>query len=117
MHAILSIVGGAGCIFFPSRQLAIYDISLPPMGLVIYQFWGISLMGIGLLTWFLRRVQEDIWRKAIALSLCLIHMGNTIVAIRGQFAGANNSGWSMVVLFAILALSFGYLRLIRLRVR
>jgi len=66
---------------------------------------------MGFLTWLLRKVNDSVWQKAIAFSLFLVHAGNTIIAIRGQYAGANNFGWSNVALFAALALAFGYLRL------
>jgi len=29
------------------------------MGLVIYQFWGAALIGLGMLTWFARSVRES----------------------------------------------------------
>jgi hypothetical protein len=34
----------------------LYDVTLTEMGNVIYQFWGSTLVGIGLLAWFVRDI-------------------------------------------------------------
>lgn len=107
VSSILAFITGLACVLIPTQLLANYDVSLAPMGIVIYQFWGVSLIGIGLLSWCVRDTNELILQRKLAKVLLVINALNSIIAVRGQYAGANSSGWSTVVLFLILALAFG----------
>jgi hypothetical protein len=106
---------GIACVLMPAQLLASYDVSLAPMGLVIYQFWGVALIGLGMLTWFARSVKESALQRRFALALFITNGLNCVMAVRGQFAGANTFGWSMVALFLLLALGFGAFVLIKPR--
>ena len=102
-NAVLAGISGLACVVAPATMLSIYDVSLPPMGLVVYQFWGASLIGVGMLSWIMRGVTEGaLQRKTVAALLVTNAMG-VVMAVRGQLAGANASGWSTVALFALLA--------------
>lgn len=113
INAILAFVSGTACALIPEQLLAQYDVSLSPMGLVIYQFWGVALIGLGMLTWFVRSITEVALQKRIALALLITNGLSAAMAIRGQFAGANSSGWSTVVLFLLLTLCYGVFMLIK----
>ncbi|MFC1868311.1 hypothetical protein ACFL0H_09280 [Thermodesulfobacteriota bacterium] len=113
INSILAFVSGAACILIPDKLLAQYDVTLSPMGLVIYQFWGAALIGLGLLTWFARSIMETVFQKKIALALFITNGLSVVMAVRGQFAGANTSGWSTVVMFSLLTLGFGAFLLIK----
>lgn len=51
IHAVIAVPTGIACVLAPAQLLATYGVTLPPMGLVIYQFWGAALVGLGMLTW------------------------------------------------------------------
>jgi len=107
INAILAFVSGTACILMPAQLLAQYNVSLPPMGLVIYQFWGAALIGLGLLTWFARSITDLALMRKFALALFITNGLSVVMAVRGQFSGANISGWSTVVLFLLLTLGYG----------
>lgn len=109
INAAIMFITGMACIAMPARLLANYGVTLAPMGLVIYQFWGATLVGLGLLTWFARNVKETALQRTFALALFLTHGISCAIAIRGQYAGANATGWSTVAIYFLLALAFGYL--------
>lgn len=114
-NAVIAIPAGMACILAPARLLATYGVSLDSMGLVIYQFWGAFLLGLGLLAGSARMIEEREVQRAIVSSLAITYGISCAIAVRGQFAGANNMGWSTVVLFLLLAsvsvlLRFGKLR-------
>lgn len=115
INAVIAFLMGAACVIAPAQLVGTYGVTLTPMGLVIYQFWGVTLMGLGLLTWFARTSEEPSAQRAIALSLFLYHGLSCAVAVRGQYAGANRLGWTTVGLFLVLALAFGCLWLVGLR--
>ena len=106
LNSALAVVMGAACVLIPGRLLSNYGISLVPMGLVIYQFWGTTLIGLGLLVWFARDIAKTGLKRAVALSLLITNGLSCIMAVRGQNAGANDFGWSTVVLFLLFALGF-----------
>lgn len=113
-HAVIAIPMGLACAGAPAVLLANYGVSLPPMGLVIYQFWGVSLLGLGVLTWIIRASQEARIRERSSVALAGIHLMNCVLALRGQSAGANDFGWSTVALFLLLSLAFVYVRSVSL---
>lgn len=115
INSALAFISGIACVVIPAQLLEFYDVRLSPMGLVIYQFWGASLIGLGLLTWFARSIRESMLKRRIALALFITNGLSCVMAVRGQYAGANTSGWSMVALFLLLALGFGTLMLIKPR--
>lgn len=110
VHSALAVPMGIACIGMPSRLLANYGLSLSPMGLVIYQFWGVSMVGLGALTWILRESRETQIQARTSLALAFIHLLNCMVAVRGQSAGSNGFGWTTVGLFLLLAVGFAYVR-------
>ncbi len=106
ISSILSIIAGMACLFSPSRVLQMYGVALSSMGLVIYQFWGTAMIGVGLLTWTIRNIERPKLQRAFALSLCITYATGTIIAIKGQFVGANTIGWSSVAIYLLLTTGF-----------
>jgi hypothetical protein len=104
--AVVTVPTGVTCMLFPGDLLAYYGITLTEMGNVIYQFWGSTLAGIGLLAWFIRDLDNAPLQRRIATALGSTTALGTLMAVRGQGAGANVSGWSTVVLFGLFTLAF-----------
>lgn len=113
INSVLALTFGILGMLMPVQLLANYNVSLSPMGLIIYQFWGATLFGVGILTWFLRSITEISLQKRLSLSLCITNGLSCIMAFRGQYAGANNLGWTVVALFILLTIGFGFLMFIK----
>jgi hypothetical protein len=62
---------GLACVLVPTQLLANYGVILTPMGIVIYQFWGTALIGIGLLSWFVRGINELALQRKLAIVFLL----------------------------------------------
>lgn len=107
INSFLAFICGVVFALVPAQILASYDVSLTPMGIVIYQFWGAALIGIGLLCWFVRDIPGLARQKKLAMALVITNLLSSGIAIRGQYAGASASGWSTVFLFLALAVGFG----------
>lgn len=115
INALIAVLMGAACVLASAQLIGSYGIALTPMGLVVYQFWGATLIGLGLLTWLARFIETRGTQRALAASLFAYHGLSCVIAVRGQYAGANDMGWSTVGLFLLLALAFGYFCLVGLR--
>jgi hypothetical protein len=107
IFSAVAFVLGLGCVLAPAQMVSGFDVSLSPMGYVVYQFWGSTLMGLGMLGWFLRNIEESALQKKLALSFLIATALGPVMAIRGQYAGANSFGWSTVAMFALFTFGFG----------
>lgn len=116
INSVMALFTGIACVLAPAQLLSTYGIKMAPIGLIIYQLWGTALIGLGMLTWFVRNTKDSEIQKAFALSLLITNGISCVIAIRGQFVGANSLGWSTVALFFLLALGFGSFQLINTRV-
>ena len=111
INAILAFASGIACVLIPGQLLASYGIRLIPMGMVIYQFWGATLIGLGLLIWSTRKLEAPDFQKKIALSLFITNVISCALAFQGQFAGANALGWSIVAAYLLLVMGYGNIML------
>ncbi len=114
VHSVIAIPMGVTCMLAPAAMLANYGLALSPMGLVIYQFWGTALLGLGMLTWVFRSAEEARVQTGSSLTMAIIHIISCAMAVRGQWTGPNDFGWSAVAPFLVLALAFAYVRFINL---
>lgn len=115
IHSLMAFSTGIACVLVPESLLSMYGITLMPMGIIIYQLLGATLIGVGLLTWFARHSKELGVQKAYALSLFVTYGISSVIAIRGQFAGANDVGWSTVILYLFFVVGFGYFQFFKFR--
>ncbi len=115
IFSVVAFVAGLACVLAPAQMLSSYGVSLIPIGYIVYQFWGSTLVGLGMLSWFARNIEEPALQKKFAVSLLITTALGTVMAIRGQYAGANDFGWSNVALYSLLTLGFGSLFLVKAR--
>ncbi|MBN2609925.1 MAG: hypothetical protein JXB00_00040 [Bacteroidales bacterium] len=115
--SILAIITGIFCVLAPACFLSNYNVSLPEIGLVIFQFWGAALIGFGMLIWLARGTKDPGLQRKYALVLFIANGLSCVMAVRGQFAGANTFGWSTVGIFLLLSLSSGIFMFIKPRIR
>ena len=90
INSALAFLSGIACVLMPAQLLASYDLSLAPIGLVIYQFWGAALIGLGMFTWFARGVRESALQRRFELALFITNGLSCVMAVRGQCAGRLN---------------------------
>jgi len=110
-NAIVALVYGIGCVAIPTTMLAWHGMSQGPTEVLMGQFFGLSLIGIGLVTWFARNAEESLARGAITLGLFLSDIVGIVVALRGTLAGQMNVlGWLAVGIYVLLTLGYGYFR-------
>jgi len=109
VNAVVVIFNGIGCVLAPNMLISLYGATLNPAGANMMQYGGAWLIGIGLLTWFVRNAEESETRRGIVLALLIMYIIGVIVALLGLFsAGLNVLGWVPVGINAVLALGYGY---------
>lgn len=104
--SVIAFINGLGCFLAPEMMLASFGVTLPPMGVVVYQFWGSTLMGLGLILWFARVIEDVKIQRNFSLAMFVFSVLSIYPAVQGQYSGANAMGWSMVVLFGLMSVGF-----------
>ena len=110
-NTIISLLFGIGFVLMPKQSLEMYDVELTSSGNHIAQLFGAALITIGIIVWFIRDMQPSSTRQGISLGLIVGDSLGTILSIIDIFdddTDANALQWLNVLLYALLAVGFGY---------
>jgi hypothetical protein len=107
INAIVTVVFGVAFICVPSQVFPQYGIE-PNLNLnYMGQLFGAALLAIAVLSWMVRNTTDSVARRAIVVAFFVGDTVGFIVSIIAQFRGAMNAlGWSVVVIYLLLALGF-----------
>ena len=109
IKAVVCLALGVPILLVPSFMYALFGLSLGAGGAFAAREYAAAMLGILMITWFARNVPESDVRWAIALGLCLYDAVGFVLSLMGELTGLSNPmGWSIVVLYLLLALGFGY---------
>ena len=108
-NAIATIIFGIGSVLAPQALISLLGANLDPAGVLMMQYGGAWLIGIGLLAWFARNAADSEARRAIVLAFLICYSIAFVVALLAQLANVLNAlGWGTVALNLVLALGYGY---------
>lgn len=111
VNFILALVFGLGLMFVPSTIADIYATELTPAGAFMGQLFGACLIGFAILSWFARGIAEFATRQIFALMFFVGYVLAFVISLLAQTKGVLNSlGWVNVVVYAVLAIGFGFFR-------
>ena len=114
VNAVISFVFGIATVLVPTMLLSLYGITLSEAGIVVTRLYGAALLSHCLLTWLARDVPHSEARRAIVPALFVSDIIGFIVGLLGQLAGvANPLGWSVPVIYVLLALGYGYFQFVK----
>jgi hypothetical protein len=108
-NAVVTLIYGIGFVFVPAVVWSLYGMAQSPALSLAGQFFGVALIGIGLVTWFARDVADPAAQRALILGLLIANTVGVIVSVLGALSGMMNVlGWMAVVLYLLLALGYAY---------
>ncbi len=114
IKAIVCLVFGIPLLLVPGLLLSFYGITLGPGGVFMARVYGASLLGNLMLTWFARNAADSEARRAIVLDLFIYDAIGFVVALLVQLSGLMNVlGWSIVAIYLLLALGYGYFQFVK----
>ena len=114
VNAVVSFVFGIPLVLAPAMLLSLYGVTLSEAGIVVTRLYGAALLSHCLLTWLARDAPDSEARRAIVPALFISDFIGFIVGLLGQLAGlANPLGWSIPVIYVLLALGYGYFLLVK----
>ena len=108
-NAIATIMFGIGSVLMPQTLVTIFGSTLNPAGVLMMQYGGVWLIGLGLLAWLARNASDSEARKAVILAFMVCYGVAFVVALLAQLNAVLNAfGWGTVGLNLVLALGYGY---------
>jgi len=113
-NAIVALVYGIGLVLVPAAVAVLHGITPSPGTNLVGQFFGVTLIGIGLLVWFARNVADPVAQRAIVLAQLVATVIGVIVAVLGTLSGVMGAlGWLAVGIYLLLALGYGYFQFVK----
>lgn len=106
----LALVFGIGFLIIPRPLTSLYGLELTKSGTFVARLLGVQLAGYGILSWLLRNLIKFHTQRLVLLAFFITDAAGFVVSLLSQLAGLMNSlGWSIVLIYLLLSLAFGYL--------
>jgi hypothetical protein len=109
INTVIAIVYGICFVLIPTRVLLIYGLTAGAGEVLMGQYFGVALIGIGLITWLVKNVTERNATGAVILALLISDVIGLIISVIGTISGVMNTfGWSAVIIYLFLTIGFAY---------
>lgn len=85
-------------------------MSSTPTSDLAFRLYATALIGIGVLTWLIRKADDYDNQKPILTGLLVTDFGGFLVMLYAQLAGVMNAlGWTVTILLLLLSAAYAYL--------
>ncbi|MHB1317528.1 MAG: hypothetical protein ACYCYF_02795 [Anaerolineae bacterium] len=112
--AVVCVLFGLWFLLLPQSGLDMFGITAGLGGVYMTRFFGQSLVLLALLLWLCRNSTEPATQLGFRVGMFIGDLIGVVVALIGVLSGLMNGlGWSIVVVYLVFALGFGYLLLSR----
>ena len=109
INAIVALVYGIILVLTPELILSLHGLTPGSGEKLMAQFFGETMIAIGLLTWLARDVVDIKARRAIIIAFLISNIIGVIISAIGTVYGVMNVvGWSAVTIYLLLALGYAY---------
>jgi hypothetical protein len=103
-HAVTTLALSAASIAVPGFLLRLLGMTSGAGEQLVIRYFGASLLGIGLLSWLGREVQEHRMMRSVVLVLFVSDVATALVTFLGTITGVMGSlGWFVFGLYVLLA--------------
>jgi len=107
--AAIAIIYGVAFILVPGFVLTIYGMTADAALNLMARYFGLTLLGLGLITWLVRETADAKALRGLLTGLAVQGAIGLIVSIWGTINGTmNGMGWSAVLIYAILLAGYLY---------
>ena len=109
LNAIVALAFGVGFALLPATTLTIYGVDPNSSINLMGQFFGVELIAVGLLCWFVKGDSDTAVIPKIVLALLIADIVGLIVSLMGTLSGIFNAmGWSAVFIYLVLVIGYAY---------
>jgi hypothetical protein len=110
VKSVICLVFGGIFVLAPAALLAIYGVRNGDLSLLFMtRLYGAAFIVLGVLLWFARNDTGSEAMRAIVLAVSIGDGVGFVVSLMGQLGNVMNGlGWSVVALYLLLTVGFGY---------
>jgi hypothetical protein len=105
-YAVVFTISGIASMVAPKFILTMWGIESEPGTLLTTQYDGVGALGLALLSWFLRDVEDPRVMRPIILGLLISGLGGLSISILGMISGVMKTGLPVIILFAVFCVLF-----------
>lgn len=114
INVVIALFFGLSLALAPALLVSFYGVTLSQAGIWVARLWGAASLGYAVVTWFTRNAEESEARRAIVLGQFVHTTIGFIVSLLAQLSGVMNPlGWSIVVIYLLLALGYAYFQFVK----
>ena len=110
INALIAVLLGLGFLILPGRILDQFGVDEYAATKLISQFFGTALLGLGLLLWFAKDVNEANLQKGMGIALLVGAAAGLVITVLGTTSGILRANWWIaMVVYTVLGLAYAYL--------
>jgi len=114
VKAVITVCFGAGFVLAPAPLLSLYGVTVSAAGILLARLLGAALLGYAVVAWSARNAEDSKARRGIVLGEFIHCAIGFIVTLLAQLSGIFNPlGWSIVAIYLLLALGYGYFQFLK----
>jgi len=107
--AAIAIIYGVAFILVPEFVLATYGMTASAALDLMARYFGLTLLGMGLITWLVRETTDGKALRGLLTGLSVQGVIGVLVSIWATVNGTmNGMGWSAVLIYAVLLAGYLY---------
>lgn len=92
----------------PSVLLTLWGIEQSEAARLCTQFCGVGSLGIALVSWFIRNIEEQGTIRPVLLSFMASYLVGTVISILGITSGIMTAGWIVLGIFSLFTCGFAW---------
>jgi len=109
INTVIAVLFGLGMLLIPDTVTSFYDVILEESGAYLARLLGAAFIGIGIISWMAKDATDSRALRAILLGFFISESLGFVVTLIDQLRGvANTLGWTIVAIYLLTALGFGY---------
>jgi hypothetical protein len=103
VQAVVATVYALGFLIIPRAISRLYGVVANADTILAFRYFGVALLGLGLIFWFARDTKDKDARNAILGGAGISNQIGLVVTLWGTTSGIMNAlGWSVALLYAAL---------------
>jgi hypothetical protein len=107
--AAIAVVYGIAFVAAPDFVQANYGMTTNASSILAGRYFGLTLLGLGLITWLVRETSDVKALRGLLWGLAIQSAIGVLVSIWGTSSGTmNGMGWSAVLIYAVLLAGYLY---------
>ena len=108
-NAVVALAFGIGFVLLPATVYNVFGVEISPSAIFAGQLFGVELVAVGLLCWFIRNAEDTAIIPKIILALLIADVLGVVVTVMGTLSGVLNAlGWLTVIIYLILVVGYAY---------